>query len=452
MYFNTHKEDKAMRFTYENKLYLILQDGSVSIVDNDSSTTFNEDKHLENLNNFSVSSYKELLKIIRNETKSLTEKAYLCFTNGNYFLLLTKEVTGEFTAKAFYEMESPEIKSLLKRLLVVDDNNGKLIVSNIHNNFTFIAPYHILKLMFVNAELKSNGEESFHKFKLKSKNGKIRDIIAPHKNIKEILKDLNVILQKVYDKKNADFQVAYKKGKNIKDNANIHINNQYVYNVDLKDFYPSCKRELVEKYVAFFFKNIPNKNVVIDEFMSIILDNNALFIGSPISGTLANVIISRPVKYIKNITKNFGMEFSVYADDMSFSSSRFISGEFVSNIFNLAFSKYGLDSYFKLNEKKSHGMSKNRRRITGVSVNSENQTTISRNFYRNLRVKIHKLSIGDTSINLQKLRGQLAFASMVDNSGKIFRILEKFYDVTAKFKLVSDEKYIELKEMATKNV
>ena len=181
-------------------------------------------------------------------------------------------------------------------------------------------------------------------------------------------------------------------------------------------------------------------------FLDAILINDGLFIGSPISGTLANAIISKPAKYLKNITKQFGMGFSVYADDMTFSSDRFITEEFVMGMFNAAFTRYSLDSYFKINEKKSKGMSNQRRKVTGVSINDNDQVAVARPFYRNIRVKIHKLSLGDTSINQQKLRGQIAFASMVDETGKIAKLLEKFEPTVKQYHLVSDDKMKELKE------
>jgi hypothetical protein len=295
------------------------------------------------------------------------------------------------------------------------------------------------------AAIRSRGEALYREFKIKSKNGKIRDIVAPHDEIKVELQRLNGVLQHVFDKINADFQVAYKKGKSIADNAEIHRNNKFVYNVDLKDFYPSCKKDLVDRYISFFFRNNFNGDVTKEIFLDIVLKNGGLFIGSPISGTLANVIISKPVNYMKNIAKGFGMEFSVYADDMTFSSDRFISRKLVEGAFNVAFSKYNLDSYFKLNEKKFHGMSNNRRRVTGVTINHDDQPTVARGFYRDLRVKIHKLSLGETTgINIQKLRGRIAFASMVDESGKIYRLLKKFDKTVAQFSLASDEKIAEL--------
>jgi hypothetical protein len=197
-----------------------------------------------------------------------------------------------------------------------------------------------------------------------------------------------------------------------------------------------------------FFKNSPNKEVLQNDFLDTILDKDtdALFIGNPISGTLANVIISKPVQYIKNITNGYDMEFSVYADDMAFSSDRFISKDFITALFNLAFNRYEMIDDFSLNADKSHGMSGARRHITGVTINHNDEMTINRKFYRNLRVKIHKLYIGEVTFNLKKLQGQLAHATMVDYSGKILRLIKNFESTLKQYNLISDEKIQELED------
>ena len=94
---------------------------------------------------------------------------------------------------------------------------------------------------------------------------------APNDEIKVPLQHLNHLLQSVYDKRNIDFQVAYKKGKSVYDNAKIHEGNKYVFNIDLKDFYPSCKRDLVRKYISFLFNGALNKSELIETFLDIIL-------------------------------------------------------------------------------------------------------------------------------------------------------------------------------------
>jgi ABC-type molybdate transport system substrate-binding protein len=439
-------EDKAMRFLYNNQVAVVHTDGKLTLLP-EKDVKVKEDSIEKNLKKFSIKNYKEFLALLVKETSEKIEKAYYVMMSEDHVVLAVSEPNSDPYVKAFYKVESKEILDLLKRLLTIENDSGKVVIGNINNDFNFLTSKTILSVLFTAADINSRGEKLYRQFKIKSKNGKVRNIIAPHDDIKKELQNLNGVLQYIFDKINADFQIAYKKDKSIADNAEIHKDKKFVYNVDLKDFYPSCKRELVKKYVTFFFKNSFNGQNTEKEFLDIILHKDALFIGSPISGTLANVIISRPANYIRNIAHKFGMEFSVYADDMTFSSDRFISRKVVENIFNLAFSKYNLETYFTLNEKKFHGMSNNRRRITGVTINHLDQTTVSRGYYRDLRVKIHKLSIGvSEGINLQKLRGKIAFALMIDGSNKIGKLITKFMPTIKTYHLVSDEKLAELKK------
>lgn len=434
-----------MRFLYNGNIALIDNNGVLTLVPED--TKVKQDLIDANAEKFSVSTYEEFLAAIARETKVKVEKAFYIFLSEGRVLLAAKEGSNDTVVKALYTPENNDMLELVKRLVKVEEGSGRVIIANIFNDFNFLTARSILRVIFKANYLKSTGESLYHEFKIKSKNGKVRDIVAPNEDLKVELQSLNSVFQYIFDKINIDFQVAYKKGKNILDNANIHKDKKFVYNVDLKDFYPSCKRDLVEKQLNFFFKNSFNGEVTQSEFMDIVLHNGALFIGSPISGTLANVIISKAANYIKNIATKFGMEFSVYADDMTFSSDRYIDRKVVEGIFNAAFVKYDLDTYFFLNEKKFHGMSNNRRRITGVSINHNDEATVSRGFYRDLRVKIHKLSIGEGSdINLQKLRGKIAFATMVDQTGKILRLLEKFETAVMTHKLISQERFKKLKE------
>ena len=433
-----------MRFTYNNRVVVAQINGTVSLF-KESDVKIKEDKVEENLRKFEVKTYREFLAKLAEQTSDKVEKAYYCMAAEGYILVASSENENHIQVVALYRPESKDISDAIYKMLDIKDGSGRVIIANTANDFNFIAPKTILSVILTAAAIRSRGEALYREFKIKSKNGKIRDIVAPHDEIKVELQRLNGVLQHVFDKINADFQVAYKKGKSIADNAEIHRNNKFVYNVDLKDFYPSCKKDLVDRYISFFFRNNFNGDVTKEIFLDIVLKNGGLFIGSPISGTLANVIISKPVNYMKNIARGFGMEFSVYADDMTFSSDRFISRKLVEGAFNVAFAKYNLDSYFKLNEKKFHGMSNNRRRVTGVTINHDDQPTVARGFYRDLRVKIHKLSLGETTgINIQKLRGRIAFASMVDESGKIYRLLKKFDKTVAQFSLASDEKIAEL--------
>jgi hypothetical protein len=450
-----------MRFQYNSKVIAVENDGKAVFYTKDAYLKLTqvipgfeadpenfrtvEERTEESIKKLEVSGYKKFLEVIQKETSSKTDKVYYVFYSQGYYLIIVREVNKKPIAKVYYKPENQQISDLMEKMLELQNGKSRAIIANSKNSFNFLTANPILKTLFVYTDLTSRNEIVFAHRKKRKKNGKIRKYIAPHPEIIKPLQELNTILQKIYDRKNIDFQVAYKKGKSIVDNAKIHVKNEYLYNVDLSDFFPSCKRSFVEKYINLFFKNSANSDTMQNLFLDIILEDDALFIGNPISGTLANAIISKPVSYIKNITNGFGMGFSVYADDMSFSSDKFISEEFVKSMFQVAFTRYGMDSFFTLNDEKSHGMSKNRRRVTGVSLNINNEATVSRNFYRDLRVKIHKLSIGEININIQKLRGRIAFATMIDESGKILRLLEKFEPTVKQFNLISDEKLTKLK-------
>lgn len=435
-----------MRFTYNKKEYYI--NNSMELIDIASTKKIDEiGKNDPQIINITMDNYTSFLSKIDIEEKTKTDKKYYCFLLKNTLYIGIKEFNGPIILKIIYNIENNEIINLFRDFLTnsKDSNEGKVIIGNICNNYNFLIPLSFLRFMIVYADIVSKKIKPYHEFSIVAKSGKVRKIVAPEEHIKNALKNINIILQSIYDKKNIDFQVAYKKGKSIKDNAMIHKDNQYIYNIDLKDFYPSCKEELVKKYIGFFFNQCPNRFIIEKKFLDMILYNGALFIGSPISGCLANTIINKPVLYMRNICNKNNVKFSVYADDMSFSSDRYLSKKFVIGIFNSAFAKYSLDSFFTIKDEKCFGASKNRRKATGVTINGNNKLTVNRRYYRMLRVKLDKLSKGDLSINTNKLRGQLAFATMLDDSGKIYNYLMKFKSTVDKFSLCTDKKLDELK-------
>lgn len=393
-----------------------------------------------------VKSYERFVTIIRETTSKKLDSKFLILENENKFYIFKNPLDTNFILLCIYEPENEYMFNYIRKLLrFTDKTNYIIIFSNALNHYAFLTTWQVLQLVLTKAYVESQNEKPFESFQKPKKSGGMRTIYAPNPKIKEALRDLNYLLQTVYDKRNNNFQIAYKRGKNVKTGAEIHKEKNYVFNLDLHDFYPSCKRELVEKYTSFLFSYSYNRTFLEEEFFNVILINDGLFIGSPISGTLANAIISMPVNYMNNICKKYGMKCSVYADDISFSSDKFIIKDFVIGIFNEAFAKHKLDTYFTINEKKSVGFSGCKRKITGVTVNGDNKITISRKYYRELRVQIDHLSKGDGNIDIGKLRGKIAYATMLDESGKIYNYLNKYLSTVKQYNLCSDEKLEELK-------
>lgn len=389
----------------------------------------------------SVTKYTDFLDEIEKERKNFFPAVYSLkyFDSEKTVYLFKLSISCEAAEVVFkYTPESQEFLDLTLNLFGLTDGKTEIsFVKSSENYNTLGISNLVLRVIYARKDIESSGEEVFSKFKLTSKNGKVRDIIAPHDKIKVELQKMNRLLQKVYDNRNRGVQVAYKRGMSVKTNACRHKNHKYVFNIDIKDFFPSCSRDLVRKYTNFLFKGNINRDYVEEEFLNTILIDDALFIGSPISGTLANAILSGSITYLNRICKKYGMTVSVYADDISFSSNKFITKEYIYDMIAHVFEKYELDSSFKINESKSVGFSGSRRKITGVAINDKNELTIPRRYYRELRSKIANLANGDLSINIEKLRGKIAYATMIDDSGKVKKYLKKYEPTVKKYNLYS---------------
>lgn len=82
-------------------------------------------------------------------------------------------------------------------------------------------------------------------FTIRKKSGAERTICAPVSGLKAIQKTLSLILQCVFEPHKA--ATGFVLNKSIVDNAIPHIQQRYVYNIDLKDFFPSIDQARVWK-------------------------------------------------------------------------------------------------------------------------------------------------------------------------------------------------------------
>lgn len=392
--------------------------------------------------------YKDYIKFLKS---FYFKKEYADCNVYNEGSKLVIEINNTDTYEYVYENDS--IKTFFKEWL--GENDKKHFVASSSNNYQLLANSLIQEVLLIAEDEKFNGNKLFKKFYIKKKNGKKREIIAPSNVIKKALQNVNKIFQSKYDYINEDFQVAYKHGKNVVNNAEVHKENEHIFKIDLTDFFISCKRNYVDEKVDFLFKYAYEGEWLKNKFLDVILNNNALFIGSPVSGTLANAIISAPVRYIKNICEKYQITFSVYADDMTFGSPKYIPAKFIEGIFNVAFTEYHMEKDFKVNLEKCYGLSKSNRFITGVVLNDNNELTPRRAKYNRIKMTLHQLYYGDSShivskAALKKLdpkkywtwnqfKGNIAYCIMVDESGKMKTLLSKYKDIVKQYKLLSDE-------------
>ena len=183
----------------------------------------------------------------------------------------------------------------------------------------------------------SSKKPSYTSFTIKKKSGADRTIHAPVKGLKEFQKALNIILQCVHKPNSA--ATGFILGKSIVDNANLHVGQIYVYNLDLKDFFPSVDKSRVwgRLSVGPFDLNTTQERIKIANMIAVLcctpmeverfVDNkwqkvtkSVLPQGAPTSPTLTNAICERMDKQLSGVAKRFGLNYTRYADDITFSS------------------------------------------------------------------------------------------------------------------------------------
>ena len=110
------------------------------------------------------------------------------------------------------------------------------------------------------------GGKRYTEFKIQKKSGSQRSIHAPIKGLKALQKTLAFVLQCVYEPHMA--ATGFVHGKSIVDNAKLHVGSKYVYNIDLKDFFPSIDQARVWKCLQLKPFNLNSSNES-DDLLSI---------------------------------------------------------------------------------------------------------------------------------------------------------------------------------------
>lgn len=221
-------------------------------------------------------------------------------------------------------------------------------------------------------------------FQIKKKSGGVREINSPCYQLKIILHILNIVFKAVYTPNKS--VNGFVEGRSVVSNAKIHSGHHYVFNTDLEDFFPSIKQARVWKRLQFppFNLSIEVANVVAGLCCHGNSDgsNCVLPQGAPTSPLLTNAICDNLDRRLNGVARRFGLHYSRYADDITFSSMHNVyqkDGEFRTELIRVI-----TDQGFKINKKKTR-LQRNdeRQEVTGLIVNDK--VNIARKYVRDIR-------------------------------------------------------------------
>lgn len=228
-------------------------------------------------------------------------------------------------------------------------------------------------------------------FKISKPTGGERIISSPISSLKIIQQKLNHILLTVYKSKP---QVhSFSRGKSILTNAQAHLRQNNVFNIDLKDFFPSINFGRVR---GMFM----GKPYFVGEDAATVLAQlccfaNQLPQGAPTSPIVSNMICAKLDSDLSALAETSKCFYTRYADDLTFStyvryppealwsisaSGEVNVGEELKSIIKV--------NGFEVNEKKIRLRNKySSQVVTGIKVNRF--PNVDRRYVRNIRAMLH---------------------------------------------------------------
>ncbi len=238
----------------------------------------------------------------------------------------------------------------------------------------------------------------YTEFTIKKKSGKERIISAPVGSLKTIQRCLKLIFEIIFTPHHK--ATGFTAGKSIIDNAKFHVGRNYVYNIDLKDFFPSITFHQIkyhlhgEPFCLAKEKNSPQEKLafIITKLCTYqVLNANLEMVdvlpqGAPTSPILSNLVCQKLDRRLHGLAKRFNVNYSRYADDITFSSDHSVyskDSEFLTEMNRII-----NDQKFTINQEKVRLQRKDyRQEVTGLTVNTK--PNVSKVYVKNLRAIIN---------------------------------------------------------------
>lgn len=289
-------------------------------------------------------------------------------------------------------------------------------------------------------------EKKYREFEIPKRNGESRTISAPIEELKSLQRHLSDVLNNVLSelesrrlgKNNASH--GFRLGRSILTNAVEHKNKRFVFNIDLKDFFPSITGKRIRGYF------IKNKKLGIHDEVATTLAHiscykNSLPQGAPTSPVISNFIAEILDSRLAKLAKITGCHYTRYADDITFSTNKKIFPPEIAVrqddghawTVGSSLQKAILSAGFVINDGKTRMQYRSsRQQVTGLVVNEK--VNVANEYRRLVRAYVFALinhgeykiktrekdaegKMVDTHVkgSIARLHGMLSFIHSVDN-------------------------------------
>lgn len=238
-------------------------------------------------------------------------------------------------------------------------------------------------------------QERYRTFTIPKKSGGERTISAPCGNLKWMQLCLNEVFKALYTA--SPYAMGFAEGRSIVANAQKHTNQNFVFNIDLKDFFPSIDQARVWKrlQLAPFNLNTKVASVIAGlccmrtvRYREDLPFEEAVVLpqGAPTSPLLTNAICDTLDRRLHGLAKRFGLHYSRYVDDITFSSMHNVYQPY--SDFRKELERIIIGQRFKINAKKTRLQHCSvRQEVTGITVGQK--LNVTRKYVKDVRAILH---------------------------------------------------------------
>lgn len=251
---------------------------------------------------------------------------------------------------------------------------------------------------------KSSHEYKYDEHSEPKPNGKgIRNYMVPEDSLKQIQKKLCKLISRI---ETPDWLVSGKKNNSYINNAQRHISASFVKTMDISSFYDSSGRNYV--YNAFRDVFLMDKDIAWI-MTDLVTYKGILPTGSPSSQIVIFWAYKDMFEEIKEVAERYGCTFTLYVDDMTFSSDNPIPHNMRDEVAKIL-NKNG----FRAKKEKDHYyQTKDAKKITGVVIKNGEMAVPNHN--RRVILKQYEKCLVEKNIKeIEILKGMLCSARQIE--------------------------------------
>jgi RNA-directed DNA polymerase len=239
---------------------------------------------------------------------------------------------------------------------------------------------------------------------IRKKSGGVRRLQIPHKELKKWQGSLQFFLQSFYQIIRpsevhgfcAQF-TPYRQGvpnrSPIAENALPHVGKKWVLNIDLADFFPGITaRQVREMFISLLKwpEDLANLATLLCTY------RGTLPSGAPSSPVISNLVFWETDQLIRQLCKQQGVQYTRYADDLTFSGEQELSSDFCLDVICILQAQG-----FRVNEKKVRMKRAGRRQmVTGLVVND--RVNVPRDLMKRVRAML--FDVGKNGVVIASFR------------------------------------------------